>query len=524
MKLFLLINTIKFLKLKQISYRMYYMMRKQYRKLVKFSYIDKKINKLKYIELLPSISSFRLFKNTSTFVFLNKEKKFTKKVDWNFNEYGKLWLYNLNYFDFLQQEDISKNDGLKLISDFIANSKNVKDGMMPFPISLRGINWIKFLTYHSIEDDYINSSLYNQYYILLDNLEYHILGNHLLENGFSLLFGAYYFDDIILYKKAKEILIAELDEQILLDGAHFELSPMYHQIMLFRVLECINLLQSNPKKKDDDLLLFLKDKALLMLGWLDTITFRDNSIPLLNDSTNNIAPTSKELFEYANRLDIRSKEITLKESGYRKFETDSYECVVDVGNIGPDYIPGHAHADTFNFVLQLDNKPCIVDTGLSTYETNDRRTKERSTSSHNTVEVNGNNQSEVWGGFRVANRAKIINLKESTNYIEATHNGYEKIGVVHTRKFIFEDKKIVIEDILEGKTSSHGISYLHFHPSIECCINKNTITFGRASIKIKNSIKIEKENYFYADEFNKLKEAKKIKIYFKNNLKMEIKI
>ena len=49
------------------------------------------------------------------------------------------------------------------------------------------------------------------------------------------------------YKKAVEILREELEEQILNDGGHFELSPMYHQIMLFRVLDCINLIENNLK-------------------------------------------------------------------------------------------------------------------------------------------------------------------------------------------------------------------------------------------------------------------------------------
>lgn len=35
--------------------------------------------------------------------------------------------------------------------------------------------------------------------------------------------------------------------------------------------------------------------------------------------------------------------------------------------IGPDYIPGHAHADTFNYELRIDGVPFIVDTGISTY-------------------------------------------------------------------------------------------------------------------------------------------------------------
>jgi len=80
---------------------------------------------------------------------------------------------------------------------------SMKDALEPFPISLRGINWIKFLISHNIKEQTIGDSLYAQYSILLDYLEYHLLGNHLLENGFSLLFGSYYFQDEKLYKKPK---------------------------------------------------------------------------------------------------------------------------------------------------------------------------------------------------------------------------------------------------------------------------------------------------------------------------------
>jgi len=512
-KIILLLNTIKFLKMQQIKYRIYYVLRKKYRKIFKFSYPIKKYNFFKAISLFFSIySPTSYYKNG--FKFLNKDKKFIDKVDWNFSEYGKLWLYNLTYFDFLQQENISKNDGLNLINDFIYSSENIIDGMMPFPISLRGINWVKFLTYHNINDEKINNSLYTQYYILLDNLEYHILGNHLLENGFSLLFGAYYFDDDTLHVKAKEILSAELNEQILEDGAHFELSPMYHQIMLFRVLDSINLLQNNFQKRDEEFLIFLNQKALLMLGWLSSITFKNGDMPLLNDSTNAIAPTAKELFEYASRLDIEVVAVELKESGYRKFDSEKYECIIDIGNIGPDYIPGHAHADTFNFVVQVDDKPFIVDTGLSTYETNDKRIRERSTSSHNTVEINGKNQSEVWGGFRVANRAKIVDIKEYDNTVEATHDGYKKEGILHTRKWKFEEDKITVEDSLSK--AADAIARIHFHPNI----TKNEIL---EKIVVKN-LELNFGKYKYSPAFNTNVNAIVLEIQFKENLKMEIKI
>lgn len=77
--------------------------------------------------------------------------------------------------------------------------------------------------------------------------------------------------------------------------------------------------------------------------------------------------------------------------------TEKMELLADVGSIGPDYQPGHAHADTFNFVLYLNERPIIVDTGTSTYEVNEIRFYERSTAAHNTVVVAGKNSSESMG-------------------------------------------------------------------------------------------------------------------------------
>lgn len=482
--------------------------------------LKSKVNSLVFENSIVMDSSMK----EDGFFFLNKIYQHQEEdIDWNYSDYGKLWTYNLTYFDYLQQSDMTRESGLELINDFIDKLHNIKDGLMPFPISLRGVNWIKFLTKHKVKDQKINNSLYAQYFILMDNIEYHILGNHLLENGFSLLFGSYYFQDEEFYIKAKNILTEELEEQILKDGAHFELSPMYHQIMLFRVLDCINLVQNN-NWKDQELLDLLISKAEIMLGWLNTITYENGDIPLLNDSSNNIAPTTKELNEYAFTLKVKTKKLELNDSGYRKIKNERYEMIMDVGNIGPDYIPGHAHSDTFNFELYIEEKPFIVDTGLSTYETNTRRTLERSTASHNTVEIDGTDQSEVWGGFRVARRAKIIHLKEAKNYIEATHNGYKRIGAFHTRKFITHEDFIAIEDCIDGSGKHQGIAYLHFYPGILPKIKGNKIIILHTEITIRNADSLKIEEYEYAPEFNKLIDAFKVKIIFSGHLKMEIKI
>ena len=502
------LRTIKFLKPKQINYRLYYIIRSRFRKLIGIKPILSKKSDSNLLKLQNSIHIIDSYLGDSSFCFLNLSKRFEPKIDWNYATYGKLWTYNITYFDFLSQ---NHKDSLFMIENFIDNIESIKDGLEPFPISLRGINWIKYLSYHKIKNQKIDNSLYAQYYILLDNLEYHLLGNHLLENAFSLLFGAYYFQDEVLYKKSKKILLEHLEEQILNDGGHFELSPMYHQIMLFRVLDCMNLVK-NSNWQNRELLEFLTIKAEKMLGWLKAISYKNGDIPLLNDSTNGIAPTTEQLFKYSQDLNLKIPNSKLLDSGYRKINQDRYECIVDIGEIGAKYIAGHAHADTFNFELRIDCKPFIVDTGLSTYETCNRRDIERSTFSHNTVEVEGKNQSEIWGGFRVGNRANIIDLKESNNTIKATHNGYGDI--LHTREWIFKKDTIIIRDNLTKKSQS--IAILHFHPDItkedilnHIIINSNNMEFGE---------------YYYASNFNTKTKAIMISIYFDNSLEMEIKI
>lgn len=503
-----LFNTVKYLKFTQIYFRLFYFVRARFRKVSGFRYSFLIPSNSVELKLIDSCEYYSIYID-GEFSMLNLSKKFDSKIDWNYSQYGKLWTYNLTYFEYLKERE-----DLSLIYYFIENICSVKDGLEPFPISLRGINWIKFLTKYEIKDKKIDDSLYAQYYILLDNLEYHLLGNHLLENGFSLLFGAYYFQDETLYKKAKEILEKELNEQILDDGAHFELSPMYHQLMLFRVLDCINLVQNNSWE-NQELLIFLEEKASLMLGWLKSISYENGEIPLLNDSANKIAPNSKELFEFASRLNINIVVKNLNESGYRKIKKENYECIVDVGEVGASYIPGHAHADTFNFELYIQNKPFIVDSGLSTYNTGKQRDNERSTKAHNTVEINETNSSEVWGGFRVANRANIIELVEENNFIKAIHDGYKnKFKILHIRCWKFEKNKIIIKDILNKNCK--GIARLHFYPDVK----ENEIL---EKLSLEN-LEYKIETYNYAPEFNKTLEALVLEIFFEKELKVEINI
>lgn len=468
------------------------------------------------LQLSPSISSHKSWITDNHFRFLNLEHRFGQKIDWNYPQYGKLWTYNLCYFEYLCQDGFSKQKGLELIRDFIIQEKTIKDGLESFPTALRIIFWIKFLVAHQISDDTINRFLYRQVRMLSAAPEYHLLGNHLLENGFSLLFGGAYFRDKKIIQQATSILKKELEEQILSDGAHFELSPMYHSILLYRILDCINLTNNNPGVFSRDSNILLTQKAEMQLAWLRNIKFNDDSLPQLNDCAPDIAPSVKALFNYAERLQIKPVEIALGDSGYRKFMGTNYEALIDVGNIGPDYIPGHAHSDTLNILIHHQGTALLVDTGTSTYEKNQTRQQERSTAAHNTVMVDDKEQSEIWSGFRVARRAKITKLNIEGHKTTASHDGYQHLGISHERTFLFEDKKITIEDKVIGGKSA--VAFFHFHPKRAIRKEDNTIKGDFGFLAFDRAQKISLETYSFAEGFNRTKKASRLAITFKNQL------
>lgn len=518
-KLKLITNTVIHLKWIQVFYQIYYKVRNRVTDPISFGSLKgftplKEPLKFTNFTFHPDATSIDFASQESIKVsFLNLSHQFEQNIDWNYDAKGKLWTYNLNYFDFLFDSSLETTSGKELIKLYCHDYGNLKDGLEPYPISLRGINWIKFLSMNNIRDSEIDQCLYKQFKILESNVEYHILANHLLENAFSLFFGAYYFQNDKFYSKAKQLLLSQLKEQILADGAHFERSPMYHQIILFRLLDTINLVRNNAWKANE-FLPELRKIAASMLSWLTNITFKNGQIPRLKDATKGIAPTTKELMEYAQLLEIEWKSInvTLSDSGYRMMENEKVELIVDVGEVSPSYQPGHAHADELNFVLNVDNKPLIVDVGISTYEKNKRRQLERSTISHNCISLDNINSSVVWGGFRVAKRAKVNVLLDSAFEIQAEHTGFKSRGLAVQRKFILKENSICIHDILSGSSSiiDYAVSLIHFHPDVLLEVSGNDIFADKMRIKLSGFRSFTIENYEYAYGFNRLRKAQKL--------------
>ena len=508
-------HTIRHLTFRQIYYQVLYRLKRIFVRSVRIRHTPVK-SKALYLEL--SIQANRSYLGNGGFKFLNLQKIFENHIDWNFSDYRKLWVYNLNYFDFLHQEKVTDTEAVQLLDSFCLKPLQIRVGAEPYPISIRGVNWIKFFSYKKMTNSEYDAILYSHYRHLSLNLEYHILGNHLLENAFSLLFGAYYFERDAFYIKAKKLLIAELEEQILGDGAHFELSPMYHQTILYRLLDCVNLVKNNSWK-NRDLLPMLEGYAHRMLSWLKSMTFSNGDVPMMNDAAFGIAPTSNELVAYAKRLGIAPAEIKPVDSGYRVVRESDVEMVMDVGNLGPDYILGHAHSDTFNFILYHRGEPLIVEAGTSTYDLGHRRDEERSTSSHNTVMVNNRNQSEVWAGFRVGRRAKIVNLEERDGFLSASHDGYGNFGITHQRTWRWGQGEISVDDELVGANADVvAVASIHFHPDQIPEVDKQVVKVGPLIIQATEDSSVTIENFNYATGFNISRKGFVARFRFKKHL------
>ncbi|MEH6467143.1 MAG: hypothetical protein V7722_05890, partial [Porticoccus sp.] len=179
-RLCLLFNTVRFLKVKQIVYQVYYRI---FRHVIS-EVTDAKVRTWKTRWAAPSWQS-PSFLGRGKLRFLGKVGVIRAPEDWSSTQYSRLWLYNLHYFDDLNATDahIRRSCQLQLIDDWLsANILKVGVGWEPYVLSLRIVNFVKYFSILSGErslDQCWVDSVATQAKALSNLLEFHILGNHL---------------------------------------------------------------------------------------------------------------------------------------------------------------------------------------------------------------------------------------------------------------------------------------------------------------------------------------------------------
>jgi uncharacterized heparinase superfamily protein len=540
-KLLQLFHTIKYLKVTQIYWRILKLIPIYISETNIYPKINFNQKSLDFIQRHSITSDF------IHFTFLNETYNLYN-VGWDNNKISKLWRYNLHYFDYLLQDNKLNNvqidKQIKLIEIWIDNNEfGTGTGWEPYPTSIRIINWIKWHSLCGGLSDKAKLNLWNQTRFLAARPEYHLMGNHLFINAKALFFSSAYFQlnkKNKIYKIAKSILDKELDEQFLKDGAHFELSPMYHSLAMEDLLDLLSI--SNilpltfPKEK-------IKIKVFKGMEWLKTMIYNNEELSHFNDCANGIAPKYSELKNYANRLGL---DLVIEDnkflhyhsdSGFIVFKDNGSHLIADVAKIGPSYLPGHAHADTLSFELAISGQRIIVNSGTSLYGISLERLRQRSTAAHSTIEIDAQNSSEVWSGFRVARRAMPFKIEitqsplQNNNLIfNASHDGYKRLKnkPIHKRSWFFNNNEWFIEDNITGENNEITSRY-YLHPNLHINIvsneyivsNKNRNLALITFLNVNNSELIDST---YHDEFGVTRLNKYIQVKATSPCKIKINI
>lgn len=384
-----------------------------------------------------------------------------------------LWIFNMHYHEWLAdlraagQRDVAQT----LVSDWLLKFAAYHPTVWhPYPTSLRLVAWLthgEWLLTGADEDlkQAFYESLYRQALYLADNPELDLGGNHLLKNLKAMVYAGLALDLPEVYSRGMAGLLRELQVQILPDGMHFELTPMYAAQVLRDLLDVRAVLRKtggSPKLLDDTV-----RKLGTALGFF---VHGDGRLALFNDGSEMDEGQVAQLLRLSGADDTPD---ALPDAGYARLARGGTVVLFDAGKVGPDANPGHAHADMLSFEMSLGRERVVVNGGTYAYQ-HSLRNVFRGTPAHSTVSVEGMDSAEVWGGFRVGRRPQqvVMSLQGGEEplsggdiWVEGAHDGWRQLGLVHRRKLLLagDGSRLRGEDEISWKRAPQRRVRAHFH-------------------------------------------------------------
>lgn len=335
----------------------------------------------------------------------------------------------------------------------------------------------------------------------------------------------------ILYPEFKEAedwkntALARFEEQvrmqILPDGMHVERCTGYHLVCTFCILQIAELALRNGlkisrtwlenlEKMIDYILYMLKPHGVYPMlsdgDESDVIGERAsyglwediNNLNMLEDS-NDLRYVLKAGARLFNRPDMLymatlgtegkkppKKSIAFPDGGFYVSRTgwdkDDKYMVINCGLLGVyEQNCVHGHSDALSVDISAYGRTIIIDPGRYMYE-GPYRVWFESTSAHNSVVVDGQDQSEFLDGWLFKTKAVPTNkcwlTSESFDYFDGSHNGYERLSepVTHRRRVLFvkPDYWVILDD-LTGQGQHAFDLYWHFTENAKLSANKEDL-------------------------------------------------
>lgn len=462
------------------------------------------------------------------FTFLNETRKLSGQALWTCKDASQLWRYQVHYFDYtvdlaiayhVTGNQVFYDKFVELVYSWLDhNPPGMPDAWHPYPLSLRIVNLLyarSFFATPLAEDKVFRTRLEQAMALQLDYLTHHlehdVRGNHLLKNAKALTIGGVF----LVGNRCKqwrqiglELLEREAREQVLPDGGHFERSLLYHLIVLQDLAETCIVLRGAGHLVPDELVQSVKG----MTAFAREMLHPDGDIPLFGDAEL-IGPKRVEvvlslaeaavdgtyctdspgalniLLSGKPRTQIKSETPLTRtraypQTGYYVFRSGSDYLSVDCGEPCPAYLPAHAHSDMLSYELSLGGFRFIVDAGTYEYRAGKWRQLFRSTGAHNTLMVNGLEQSKPWGSFRLAERAVVLGaqmrvhgdgIESFTGLYRAPYGG--QAGFIHQRSILWVDRSYwIVVDLVEGARTLEGVNRILFSPECNLQVADEIIT------------------------------------------------
>lgn len=391
----------------------------------------------------------------------------------------RLELLNLHYMEWL--EALGDDDFVRFVGDWIDSVRPYRrgywlDSWNSYALSIRVVVWLQQLAVRKRLDAAFTSrvagSVFEQVAFLLRNLEFDIEGNHLVKNAKALLWAGASFSGSEAAgwrRRGRALLDRILDTQILADGVHYELSASYHAQVLGDLLEVRRVLPDDPARSR------LDDVLERMGAALGILTQPDGGPALFGDAGLHTAWSRSELEAAGARLAPAAPgPLSLRAAGFYGFRSsdDSY-FLMKAGELGPRSLPAHSQADLLSFELSVFGRRFVVDPGVSMYHAGASRQRSRATASHNAVCLDGIDQCEIIGSFRVGRRcrARVSNWEAAADraVLEASHDGYTRLPgrPTHVRRATIEPGRLAVEDRIDGGAGQVASVALLLHPAVE---------------------------------------------------------